>query len=317
MLAVLFWAKAVFAADGDLPRTLDELNHWYAEPPAGSNAATKFLEGTAALKITDADKASTSLPLIGKGELPQADKPVPLEMKTAMADFIQRNQSAIRLFEQAAQLQQSRYPIDLSQGLMPLLPHLAKLHDAARVLEISAISHATAGQGKEAGNDLLVSIALARSLDSEPVLMSQLVRIALVKMTVSDLEQVLNRIVLPPQSLVQLDKSFGRSEQQEAAGFGFTRALIRERIVDLRAFEMRPDQYLKISTTATVERREQLEAKIKRMMAEDRQYCKMTFNRALVLRNDPFPRRMVEEDELFSHAEAVATNKNFFLSAFF
>ncbi|HUA67377.1 MAG TPA: hypothetical protein VMA13_02410 [Candidatus Saccharimonadales bacterium] len=317
LLGVLFWAKAVFAADGDLPRTLDELNHWYVEPSAGSNAATKFLEGAAALKITDADTTSTNLPLIGKGELPQPGKPVPLEMKRAMADFIQDNQSAIRFFDEATQFQQSRYPIDLSQGLMPLLPHLAKLRNAAKVLEISAISHAIVGQGKEAGNDLLASIAMSQSLDSEPVLVSQLVRVALIEMTVSELEQVLNRIVLPGETLNQLEVAFQRSEKREAAGFGFTRAFVGEETMDLSAFGMSPDQYLRIPTDATPTERTQLEAKIKKTLADDRQFCEATFNQALVVRKEPLPRRLTQQDELFSHAEAMAKNKNLFLSAIF
>jgi hypothetical protein len=292
LLGVLFLAKATFAADGDLPHTLAELNHWYVEPPAGSNAATKFLEGIAALKITDADTNSANLPLVGEGKLPQPDKPVPPEMEAAMAGFIQRNLSAILLFDQAAQLQQSRYPIDLNRGQATLLPHLLKIRNAAKILEISAVSHAIAGQGKEAGDDLLVSVAMARSLESEPVLISQLVRVAFINMTVSGLEQVLNRIVLSTQTLDQLEESFRQSEKREAAGFGFTRAFIGERTTDLSAFDMSPEQYLKVPDNATPEERVQLEAKIKKTLTEDRQYCEATFDQVLAVRNQPFTKRL-------------------------
>jgi len=314
---VLLLAKAVVAADSDLPHTFAELNHWYAEPPAGSNAATIFLEGFAALKITDADTTSTNLPLVGEGALLRPDKPVPSETKAAMASFIQRNRSAMVFFNQAAQLQQSRYPIDLNQGQMPQLPHLAKLRTVAQFLEISAVSHAAAGQGQAAGNDLLVSLALARSLDSEPVLISQLVRVAFVDMTVGGLEQVFNRVMLPAKTLNQLAESFQQAEKREAAGYGFTRALIGERTTDLSAFDMSPEQYLNVPANTTPEEREQLEAKIKKNLAEDRQFCEVTFNQALVVRNEPFPQRLTQEDDLFSHAETVATNKNLYLSGIF
>jgi hypothetical protein len=315
LLGVLFLAKAAFAADGDLPHTLAELNHWYAEPPAGSNAATKFLEGIAALKITDADTNSANLPLIGKGELPQPDKPVPPEMKAVMVEFIQRNLSAFRLFNQGAQLQQSRYPIDLNRGQVTLLPHLLKTKNAARILELSSISHAVAGQGKEAGDDLQMNLALARSLESEPVLISQLVRVALVGITVSGLEQVLNRVGLPAQTLDQLEESFRQSEKREAAGFGFTHAFIGERTTDLSAFDMSPEEYLKVPDNATPEERVQLEAKIKTTLTEDRQYCEATFDQALAVRNQPFTKRLSQD--VFFQAATVATNKNLILSSMF
>ena len=290
LLGVLFLTKATFAVGDDLPRTLAELNRWYVEPPAGSNAATKFLEGIAALKITDVDTNSANLPLIGEGKLPQPDKPVLPEMEAAMAELVQRNQSAFHIFDQAARLQQSRYPIDLNQGYMILLPHLLKMKNAARIMEISSVSHAVAGQGREAGDALLVSLAMARSLESEPVLISQLVRVALVSMTVSGLEQVLNRVVLPAQTLDRLEESFRQSEKLEAAGFGFTRAFVGERMSDLSAFEMSPEQYLTVPDNATPEERERLEAKIKKTLTEDRQYCEATFGQALAVRNQPFPR---------------------------
>ncbi|MGB7747001.1 MAG: hypothetical protein WBN75_06920 [Verrucomicrobiia bacterium] len=315
LLGVLFLTKATFAVGDDLPRTLAELNRWYVEPPAGSNAATKFLEGIAALKITDVDTNSANLPLIGEGKLPQPDKPVLPEMEAAMAELVQRNQSAFHIFDQAARLQQSRYPIDLNQGYMILLPHLLKMKNAARIMEISSVSHAVAGQGREAGDALLVSLAMARSLESEPVLISQLVRVALVSMTVSGLEQVLNRVVLPAQTLDRLEESFRQSEKLEAAGFGFTRAFVGERMSDLSAFEMSPEQYLTVPDNATPEERERLEAKIKKTLTEDRQYCEATFGQALAVRNQPFPRRLSQD--VFSQAAAVATNRNLYLSSVF
>lgn len=304
-----------FADNGDLPRTLAELNRWYVEPPAGQNAATKFLEGIAALKITDADTNSANLPLIGKGELPQSDKPVLPEMKAVMAEFIQRNQSALRIFDQAAQLQQSRYPIDLNQGQATLLPHLPKIKRAAQILELSSISHAVAGQSKEAGDNLLTSLALARSLEFEPVLISQLVRVACKSITMNGLEQTLNRTTLPPQTLDQLEKSLQQSEERETAGFGFTRAFVGEQVIDLRAFDMSTEQYLKVPDNATPQEREQFKLKIKEAMTADQQHCKATFDQALAVRNQPFPGRL--NQDVFSQAEIVATNKNLFLSSLF
>ncbi len=305
----------VLAGDEDLPRTLAELNRWYVEPPPGQNAATKFLEGIAALRITEVDSNSVSLPRIGKGQLPEPDKPVPAEMKSAITEFIQRNQPALSLFGQAAQLQQSRYPIDLNRGILTLLPHLSKIKRAAHILELSSISHAVAGQSKEAGDDLLTSFALARSLESEPVLISQLVRGACNSIALDALKQTLNRITLSPHSLDQLQDSLRQSEEREAAGFGFTRALVGAQVSDLSAFDMTPEQYLKIPDNATPDERKKFELEIKEAMAADREYCQTTFDRALAVRKQPFPGRLSQD--VFAEAEIVATNKNMRLSSLF
>jgi hypothetical protein len=310
----LFWNSS-FAGETNLPTTLAELDRWYKEPPADQNAATRFLEGMAALKITDADTESANLPLIGKGELPKADKPVPLTMNAAIAEFIQRNQPAFSLFNQGVGFQQSRYPIDLNRGQAVLLPHLPKFKNAAQILEFSALSHAATGQGKEAGDDVLMNLALARSLESEPVLISQLVRVACDMIAVKALEQTINRVVLPPRTLDQLQESFRQSEEQEAAGFGFTRALVGERTTDLSLFGMLPEQYLVVSEKATPRERAQLTPEIiKEILAADRQHCATTFDQVFAERNKPFPQRL-SQDEIFSGAATVATNKHFILSS--
>jgi len=305
--------RIVLAGNGDLPRTLAELDRWYLEPPAGQNAATKFLEGIAALKITDSDSNSASLPLAGKGERPHPDKAVPPEMKAAITEFVERNQPAFHAFGQAAQLQESRYPIQLNRGQWVLLPHLTKIRHTAQILELSAISHAVAGQGKDAGDDLLAGLALARSLESEPVLISQLVRVACNSIMVKSLEQTLNRITLPQQTLDQLQKSLQRSEEREAAGFGFTRGFVGKQVSDLSAFDMPPEGYLTISDKATPEERKKLELEIKETLAADRKFCQTTFDQALAVRKQPFPARLTQD--VFAEAYLVATNRNLPLSS--
>jgi hypothetical protein len=311
--AVLVWTSS-FASDTNLPTTLAELNRWYVEPPAGQNAATKCLEAMAALKTTDADANSANLPLVGKGELPAPDKPLPPAMKAAIAEFIQRNQPAFPIFEQGAKFPQSRYPIDLNRGQATLLAHLPKISKATQILELFSVSQAVAGHGKESGDAVLVSLALARSLESEPCEISQVVRGSCNMITVAGLEQALNRAVLPPQTLDQLQKSLQQSEEREAAGFGFTRAIVGERTMDLSLFAMPLEEWpledlfaYRAARAGTPEEREQLKRKIKVSLTADRRHMEATFNEALAVRNEPFPRRL-RQNEVFSQAATIASN---------
>jgi hypothetical protein len=145
--------------------------------------------------------------------------------------------------------------------------------------------------------------------------MSQLVRVACNGIAMDALKQTLNRISLPPHTLDQLQESLRQCEEREAAGFGFTRGFVGEEVSDLSAFDMTPEQYLKVPDNATPEERKKFELEIKEALAADRQYCQTTFDRALAMRKQPFPGRLAPD--VFAEAEIVATNKNLRLSRLF
>jgi hypothetical protein len=173
------------------PRTLEELNEWYVEPAAGSNAATYYLQAFAAFNFTNADYDSVHLPVVGKAAMPALDNPVPAAMKSAIAAFVRRNQQAIDLLKRGTELEQCRYPINLTNGYWTKLPHLARVKQSTLLLELSALLDASNRDGRKAGQSILSSLAVAQSLESEPILVSQLVRIACIAISVSSLEQVL------------------------------------------------------------------------------------------------------------------------------
>ena len=327
-LAVI--CTASFAADAGYPRTLAELNSWYTQPPPGQNAASNYLVAFAELTITDANTSSTNLPLIDKGNLPLPDEPISQPMKEAIADFVERNQPALTLLHEAAEFDQCRYPTDLSRGEFTLLPHLPKIRSAALVLELSAVSHALVGDGKLAGEDALAAFALGRSLESEPNLISQLVRFTCVVITVNGLEQVLNRVAVPAETLNQLQIAVGKLEEKEASGSGFTRAYVCERLSYRAVFDEPPELLLKIPRDAISEDRQfpedflaqikELKAKplpeIRAIIAEDRRLFETTFDQVMAARTNPFPARLKELD-IFSNAATDATNKNCILSSMF
>jgi hypothetical protein len=152
------------AANDGLPHTLAELNRWYAEPPEGQNAAAFFLKGFEALQITPVDQNSPNLPFIGKGQFPPPGSLLSPAMKSAVASFIQRNQSALPFFEQGAKCEQSRYPIDLNQGAATRLRHLAQAKQAAQLEVLVSLLKADAKQPAEAADAVLRALALGRSL---------------------------------------------------------------------------------------------------------------------------------------------------------
>src|SRR6185295_6989823 len=107
-----------------------------------------------------------SLPLIGQAPMPAADHPLPAGMKTAIGNFVQKNQPAITLLQRGAKLSGSRYPLDLTRGIV-LLPHVAKVKQSAQLSALFALSQAEARQGNAAGEAVLMTLSLAQSLDPE------------------------------------------------------------------------------------------------------------------------------------------------------
>ena len=73
----------------------------------------------------------------------------------------------------------SHYPVHYQEGFSALLPHLSVLRGVSDIVRLRAVAELRHGRTNEAFADLKLSIYLTESLKSEPLLISQLVRIAL------------------------------------------------------------------------------------------------------------------------------------------
>jgi hypothetical protein len=78
----------------------------------------------------------------------------------------------------AAARPQCRFPIQYQKGFACLLPHLGSLRQAARVLQVRALAELNAGQTAAAFNDIRLILRLGNSFETEPMLISLLVRIS-------------------------------------------------------------------------------------------------------------------------------------------
>ena len=282
------------ARDG-LPLTLAELDAWYVEPP--QNAATFHLQGFDALQIHCA--GSSNAPLIGKGKLPSPGVPVPAPMKSDLAAIAHANQEALHFFAQGAKYEQSRYPVDLTLGLDTSFPHLPRLKNAALLMELIAILHAEANDGTKAANDVMTALGLARSLEAEPALLSQLVRAAGVSIAVAALEQTVNRTTLPQESLTALFTTLQKMEDYEARGEGFTRGLAAEHATSMALLQT-PQKLVQALTAPGVnaEQRNQVAARLQQSgkLKEEQQYFEEAFQQLMTARKEAFPDRLKADD---------------------
>lgn len=307
-------AAETAAVDPNEPKNLEELNRWYEEPPAGQNAAVYFQQGFDALEIANTDRNSYSLPLIGKGNMPAINASVPGGTKTALKNFLEKNKAAMDLFERGAQCSGSRYPVDLTKGFNTMLPHLAKVKETAQIAELAALQEADAHQGADAAKAVGVGLATAETLQAEPLLISQLVRVACEGIAREALEQTINRVAVPADALARLQTAFDGAAENMASGTGFNRALVSERVNSLAALDSSPEKLREMLSHQNVPATaiDQAMASIK----DQRAFIEETLTQALAARKEPFPGRL-RSDEAIVLRVTEAASKQYSLAAVF
>jgi len=213
------------------PVTCIELDQWYKIPPNVENAAYTIEDAFSLYKTWDKEK-SRSLPLIGRAELPARTEPLEVEMKALIAEYIADNNKAIELFHHVAGIEHCRYPIDLNAGFATLVPNLSEMRNGVKLLELEAILHAEDGDGAAATLSAISAFGIARSLVREPLTISQLVRRGCQNIAISTVEQVVNRVELTDEQLLELLERVRESERIS----DISRAFVGERCVGISFF---------------------------------------------------------------------------------
>lgn len=125
------------------------------------------------------------------------------------------NAESLRLLHEGARYTRHRYPVDFSMGMGMELGHLAGLRQLARLAAMQAVVAAERQDASVATGALLDGLALARSLDAEPSMISQLVRIACAGIIVDAAQQVINRTTLSDSNLAQLQDALAALDNPE------------------------------------------------------------------------------------------------------
>jgi hypothetical protein len=224
------------------PKTLADLDRYYAAVPAQSNAALVILKGIEVMNITDSDFRSTLLPWVGRGSLPALGTEVSTKMNVAMGEMERRHASALGYFVAAAALPASRYPFNLADDPEQRLLHLTGLRQASNLLALSSLWRATSGRPVPAAEALLANFGLVSSLESEPLLVSRLTSSSVAERGTQALEQLLNRVSLPEPSLAGLRSALDHLAASYMSGTNFLRGLDGQRVFCRSIFEEPPQK---------------------------------------------------------------------------
>ncbi len=213
-----------------LPTNSKELDVWY---PAVRDAENAALVMTQAFALCGAKIGSK---VVWDFKLPPAGQSLPPDQTDLLNKDLERELAALAMVDEALSLRESRYPIDLSMGANTPLPHLAYLKRLATFKQFQAVLAMQRGKGEYASTNIVTILRLAGTLEKEPLLISQLLRLAIIRSAVATLERRLNSGSMGDAERTGLLNDFSRT----AAGATnlIARALIGERAMFLSYFCM-------------------------------------------------------------------------------
>lgn len=214
-----------------LPTSGAELNQWYAAVPDRENAALVMTQGFALMR-TFPDQRSNE---VSRFKSPPRGQALTSEQKTLLADYAELNAAALAKAQEAITLPKSRYPIDFSPGAMGLvLPHLGQLKGLAQTANYGALVKLGSNSNQDVPAAITTMLGLARTLDEEPFQISQLVRIAIIRLAATTLERSLVVGGWSDDELRRAGSAFAATETTKA----MMRALIGERASAIPYFWM-------------------------------------------------------------------------------
>ncbi|GEM_PF-1210923 len=153
--------------------------------------------------------------------------------KSKLAEFLSENQDLIREIHRMAQQGGPVYPLDFSKGFDIELPHLGQLRQAARLLQADAVVKAGEGDYSEAVEDVIAGMKLGDAVAQEPILISQLVRIAVYGIMNDAVQQSGRGEELPPELVSELLAHAAQADNRAA----FAECFTGEQVMGLQAFE--------------------------------------------------------------------------------
>ena len=190
-----------------LPTDGVEANAYYPSVPDSENAALK-MEQAFDLMANYHDRRSNQINSI---KIPYRTDVLTADQRELIGGYCALNSNALTEAEEAIKLPRCRYPVDLSWGAGALLPHLPKLKTLALVAGYQAELNPN-----DSVHSISTILGMAHTLDNEPILISKLVKFAMVEMAIATLERYLSSRRDECQRMEPLGRIVCRSKRHES-----------------------------------------------------------------------------------------------------
>jgi hypothetical protein len=215
-------AKVAAIRAAGLPVDWLDLTKWPVSVPDSENTAFIYTNAIAHLD----DKSTRTIEDID--DVLQYREPVSAIMHEQFESAVKTNALALKIIDQITNAFASRYPINYLNGPRATLLHLPGLRDLSWFLACDAILKIEASDAPAASDDVLSQLNLSRSLDNEPLLISQLVSGAILNISCETLQEILSQAPFSKGVLLQLQSQFTEVEATNR----FLTGLIGQRALD-------------------------------------------------------------------------------------
>ncbi|HUY91449.1 MAG TPA: hypothetical protein VMV10_22105 [Pirellulales bacterium] len=215
------------------PASAGELESYYQSPPSDRDTTQLWLQATEPLGTPQFQSDAKALPIVGMGleTVPWPGEPWPelAEAEQLLAQY----QRSLELMHQAAREGGlARYPTRFADGGMTLLPHVQQLRTGVRLLALEAAVEGHHGRPDAAVDAIVTIFAAGRSLEQEPCIVSQLVRIAIDGTARERVRWLSSALALDDAQLARLDAELAACEYRRSTYI----ALLGERVIGIEAF---------------------------------------------------------------------------------
>jgi hypothetical protein len=192
------------------PLTTLELNDYY-QPAKGRPDMTK--EILAAFDIClnpDLKPLWERLPIVGDPAVFGLPDEVPPSTQSwgqlaEVEAYLGKQEMALATFHEVARRKSTaRYPSDYTQGFNVNLDHVQGLRQASRTLSLEFHVHLHRGRPSQAVDSILAQFAMAQTVDGEPSLVSQLVRVAMGSEAVKLIQRGVKEVAWSDEDLIRL-----------------------------------------------------------------------------------------------------------------
>lgn len=215
------------------PVSFADLDTFYPAPPADQDATQLWLKGIAALDTPQFKASANGLPWLGNGPEPIPFPSQPWSQRATAEQLLSSYRASLDSIHEAARRGgRAHFPVRFAEGANMPLPHADRLRAATRLLALESAVAAHRGQPDAAVDSVVAMFAAARSIEQEPVLVVQLVRMAMSAMARARVNWLLSAADLDDAQLARLDAELSASEY----GKPVRRALAGERAIGIQGF---------------------------------------------------------------------------------
>jgi hypothetical protein len=214
-LACLYWSwdrevrRAIAETDRIDPGwRFEEMEAVRADVPEAENSAVRILAARALMPPKWQPASPDGSPTLSDrlAKLPPPQRPDDADALELRAEM-EKVAKAVELARQVADLPRGRHTVTWSNDLIgTLMPHTQDAREVAHLLSLDALRRALDGDGNGAVRSCRAAVNVGRSFGDEPTAISQLVRVACVRMALRALERSLALTEADGPSLEELQR---------------------------------------------------------------------------------------------------------------